>query len=75
MTTVTGEIWPHSLSFPNCSIPKDTGQLGGSAKDTQAPSPGIPGDLARAGNQWLIHYCPHHRTEVLDLVPVRRCVV
>lgn len=31
-TTVTGGIWSHAPSFSNYSIPKDTGQLGDSAK-------------------------------------------
>lgn len=39
-------------------------------RDTCAPSPGIPEDLAGAGNRWLIICCPHHRIRVCDPVPV-----
>lgn len=50
-TTVTEGIWPHTLSFPNDRIPVDTRQFDG-AKGRLRPSPGIPEDLAGAGNQW-----------------------
>lgn len=63
--TVIGEIWPHALSFPNFSIPRILGNLVTVPRDTQAPSPGIPGYPAKAGTQWLVICCPH----------ARRCVV
>lgn len=72
--TVTGGIWPHTLSFLNCSIPRILGNLVTVPGDTQAPSPGIPGYPAKAGNRWLAICCPRCRTAAYDLVPMHTCV-
>lgn len=69
-TTVTGEIWPHTLSFPNCSIPRDTGRLGDSAKRHPSPLPWHPRIPGQSRQPMASHCRPHRRTGACDLVPV-----
>lgn len=69
-TTVTGGIWPHTLSFPNCSIPRDTGRLGDSAKRHPSPLPWHPRIPGQSRQPMASHCRPHRRTGACDLVPV-----
>lgn len=68
-TTVTGGIWPHTLSFPNCSIPKDTGRLGDSAKRHPSPLPWHPRIPGQSRQPMASHCRPHRRAGARDLVP------
>lgn len=53
-----GEFGPTPSVFQTAASPGILGDLVTAPRDTQVPSPGIPGYLAKAGSQWLVIAVP-----------------
>lgn len=53
-----GEFGPTPSVFQTAASPGILGDLVTAPRDTQVPSPGIPGYLAKAGSQWLVIAIP-----------------